>query len=236
MKLHKDDLLIELGKEDDIKEAFLLCSKNNLVFPFLPIFQADCENLFIFSFFTEKIFDFPASHYITGFEISYKGQKIKYGGKVHITNTGINIKALFFSIGMRKILGKHSIYISPDEIRVEKLFTRLIPKSYIIYGTAEDKSEEIKNLSEIKIYPKYIFKNSNETFFFIPSKSMIRYKEKLTKSLPEESIEILERIPYKKIKSVGGLIKNDISEFTAKQTRNFALVIEKDYQIPLYYE
>lgn len=233
MELFKQDFLIELEEKDDLKEAFLLCAENKLVLPFIPIFQSDCKNFFTFSFFTEEIFDLPSSHYIAGFEILLKGKKIKYGGKVHITNTGLNLKSIFFSFGLRKILGKQNpIDISENDFTIKKIFIKLISKSYIIYG--ESKPEKLREIEEkIKVYPKYIFKTRDDLFFIIPSRYKI-YEKYLT--LPEDFLIILEKIPYKSIHSLGEKKYKSIEDFLneSKQTKNFILVKQKNYLISLY--
>lgn len=228
MKLFKEDFLIELERKDDIKEAFLMCSENKLVLPFLPVFQADCENLFMFSFFTEEIFEFPTSHYIRGFEIIYKGQKIKYGGKTHITNIGTIIKSVFLSIGIRK--SGHGIAESVEQIQVDKVLVKLLSKAYIIYG------QDINELEKLEIYPKYIFKTGNDLFFVIPSRYKTVHEKYLIKNLPKDSSFILEKIPYKRIKSVGEKTYISTEDFLnkSKQTKNFILVRQKNYLIPLY--
>lgn len=234
MDILKKDSIAVFEKGDDLKECFILCAENGFVLPFLPIFRADTQELFLTSMFIKQIFDFPTSYYILGFDLILNGKKIKYGGKIHITNTGINLTSILFAKYLRKLLNEKSTELG-EKIELNRLFVKLIPKAHLIFVESSEKSV-IERTLNINKYPKIISKNINLRFF-IPTKYPNSQKSDYEKiiNLPEDYEELLKLLEYLPLHRYPENIYNlsKIHEFV-KQNRKLVLIVENNYLIPLY--
>ncbi|MCS7213922.1 MAG: hypothetical protein NZ927_06885 [Candidatus Calescibacterium sp.] len=234
MEIFKKDSIAIFEKGDDLRESFIMCAENGFVLPFLPIFQANTQELFFTSMFIKQIFDFPTSYYILGFELTFNGKKIKYGGKVHITNTGINLTSIFFAKYLRELINEKKAYLG-EKIELNKLFVKLIPRAHLIFAESSEKSV-IEKILSINKYPKIIFKNTNLKFFIpirYPNSQKSDYEKII--NLPEDYKELLKLLEYLPLYGYPENVYNPskIHEF-AKQNRKLVLIVENNYLIPLY--
>lgn len=226
MEIFLHDSIILLEKGDDLKTAFLKSSEENLVFPFLPIFQADTNKFFKTALFIKEILSFPATHYIKGFRIMVEGKEIKYGGKIQITNTGLNITPIFFGIERRKILGEQILIYSINE--VYEVYVKLIPRMYIAFAEISDESDLEKILSA-DIYPKFVFKEGEKIFSIMPTIQNEHIFE-----LPKDTKDLLEILPYRKIQFPDRFYPHESASKLIKENSNLVLIIEDNYLLPLY--
>lgn len=260
MKIFKDEFIILLEEKDSVREAFLSSARFGFVFPFIPLFKVDTEKFFKTSFFVDHMFDFPSAHYILGFTvISSDGNRIKYGGKVHITNTGLDITPLFFGVERKRLCTggtKTELLPYAESFKVETVFVRLIKSARVIFGYITRKSD-VEALLRLKTHPKFIFKtHHSDPFFLIPvryiSESEEVLKEFISESgfgsekhdfsgcqlrvftLPQDIDILLENLVELDIEAYPQKCFEISSIFELmKLNRNLILVIGRNYLIPL---
>ncbi len=134
MKIFHEDFVVEIDADEKIKDVFQKCISEGFVLPIIPVFDVSFRKAFEMDIFPDRIFGFPQEHFICGFEMLWEGRRIKYGGKIYKTNTGLNITPMIFSSGT-----------------LIKILVRLLPRAkIIIYELKEDEDKDPKLLHEAK--------------------------------------------------------------------------------------
>lgn len=219
MEIYSEDFIICLKGSDYINEAFIESAKKGLVFPFLPFADMKISDAFRIGWIKEKIFGFYSFHFISGFEIkTEKFGKIRYGGKIYKTNTGLNIINIFFGKTEGKIEGKiegktenegtENEKIIDEEISdfsLEKVYIKLLPYSSLFIRKKKMNDinlNDIKNLEVLARKEEEEEEEENDFFFFFydSSPEIENYADAERFELPKDYHKILDILPRKKIR------------------------------------